>query len=86
MCPPDVEVVDDAPRSPGLASKFNPTLLIILSRSSSDLVVVSKSEGSTYLLSEGGSAIVLAVEFESFPEGSPEDISWPGPLFGEPRL
>jgi hypothetical protein len=67
VCPLDVVVADDVPRSPGLTSKSSPTLLMMLSRSSSDLAVESGSEGSTYLLSEGGSAIVLAVEFESFP-------------------
>lgn len=65
--PLGVVVADEVPRSPGLASRSSPTLLMMLSRSSSDLAVESRSEGSTYLLSEGGSAIVLTVEFESFP-------------------
>ena len=68
MNPSDVVAADDTPGSPGLTSKSSPTLLMMLSRSNSDLVVESGSEVSTYLLSEGGSAIVLAVEFESFPE------------------
>ena len=67
VCPLDVVAADEAPGSLGLTSKSSPTLLMILSRSSSDLTVESKSEGSAYLLSDGGSAIVLAVEFVSFP-------------------
>ena len=86
MCPLDVVAVDIAPRSPGLASKFNSTLLMILSRSSSDLAVESASESSTYLLSEGRSAIVLAVEFESFPGRRREDRSQSGPVFEGPWL
>lgn len=65
VCPFDVAGADKVARSPGLPSKSSPTLLIILSRSSSDLAVESESEGSAYLLSEGGSGIVLIVEFES---------------------
>ena len=66
VCPLDVVAADEGARS-GLGSKSSPTLLIMLSRSSSDLAVESRSEGSAYLLSEGGSGIVLVVESESFP-------------------
>ena len=56
VCPLDVIVADEAPGLLGLTSKSSPTLLVILSRSGSDLTVESKSEGSAYLLSDGGSA------------------------------
>lgn len=82
--PLDVIAEDDAPGPPGLTSRSSPTLLIILSRSSSDLAVESESEGSTYLLSEGGSAIVLAVESESFPGRGREAVSQSGTVFDEP--
>lgn len=86
VCPLDVVAADDVPRSSGLASKSSPTLLIMLSKSSSDLAVESGSEVSAYLLKEGGSAIVLAVEFESFPSRRCVDVSEPGPVFDEPSL
>lgn len=84
ICPLDVVVADVVPRSPGLVSKSSPTLLMMLSKSSSDLAVESRSEPSTYLLREGGSAMVLAVEFESFPRRRCADISESGPVFDEP--
>ena len=83
VCPLDVVAADVVPGSPSLESKFSPTLLIMLSRSSSDLVVESRSEGSAYLLREGGSAIVLVVEFGSFPGWRCDDMSKSGPVFDE---
>lgn len=83
VCPLDVVAADDVSRSPGFASKSSPTLLMMLSKSSSDLAVESGSEPSAYLLSEGGSAIVLAVEFESFPRGRCAGIPQSGPVFDE---
>ena len=80
MCPLNVVAADDAA---GLTSKSSPTLLMMLSRSSSDLAVESRSDCSAYLLSEGGSAIVLTVEFESFLGRRWEDVSQPGPVSDE---
>jgi hypothetical protein len=81
VCPLDVVAADEVAKSPDFTSKSSPTLLMMLSRSSSDLVVESWSEGSPYLLSEGGSTIVLVVEFGSF-----RGISRSGPLFDEAWL
>lgn len=78
--------MDEVAKSVDLTSKSSPTLLMILSRSSSDLAVESGSEGSAYLLSEGGSTIVLAVEFESFPGRRWEDVSQSGPVLDETWL